>query len=74
MNSLLDTYKKSSKGDSFRPPQSPFQYDDGIAALNATANSQVQSVNTGTINRVSKNQAVLAQNTNGNTTMPGITR
>lgn len=73
MNSLIGIYEKSQKGDSYRPPLSPDQYNDGIAALNALGDNQATKVNTQTINRISKNKAALApSNTEGNNILPGI--
>lgn len=74
MNSLIGIYQKSQKADAFRPPVSPDQYNDGIAALNALGANQSTKVNTQTINRISKTQtALVPDNTNGNTSLPGIT-
>jgi hypothetical protein len=67
-------FKKSKKSDSFRITDSPNQYNDRIAALNALGDNQAQKVNTQTMNRISKNKTVLSSNsTNGNTTLPGTT-
>lgn len=75
MNSLIGIYQKSQKGDSYRPPLSPDQYNDGIAALNALGDNQAQKVNTQTINRISKNKAALGQSDiESNATLPGISR
>lgn len=72
MNSLIGIFKKSKKGDSFRVPNSPDQYNDGIAMLNSVGPDQYQRLTTQTISQVSRDRAALApDNTSGNTVLPG---
>lgn len=72
MNSLLGIFKKSKKGDSFRPTEPPFKYNDNIAALNSLGDNQYEKLNTQAINRISKTTAAITPRTSsGNTILPG---
>lgn len=71
MESLLKTYQKSQKADSYRPADTPNQYNDRIAALNALGANQYEKVNTQTMNRISKDNSALTQNASGNSVIPG---
>lgn len=70
MNFLIDLFKKATKGDNFRSPQSVDKYNDSIAQLNSLGSDQYNKVNTQTINRISKTKSSLTQ-TKSNSTPAG---
>jgi hypothetical protein len=71
MKFLLDIFKKSSKGNGLRSPEATDNYNDGIAKLNSLGANQYQQLTTQNINKISKNNTTLSQNSTGNSTIPG---
>ena len=72
MNSLIGIFKKSQKGDAFRPVDNPDQYNDGIARLNSLGANQYEKINTQTINRTNRDRSALTQNNQSvNSILPG---
>lgn len=71
MKFLIDLWKKASKGDNFRPTESPNKYYDNVAQLNTTANNQASRLNTPTIYRIQKTKPTLTQNTSKGSVLPG---
>jgi len=71
MQFLIDLFKKATKGDNFRAPESPDKYDDKITQLNVTANNQYSRINTPTINKIQKTKSALTQSTSKGSILPG---
>lgn len=71
MKFLIDLWKKASKGDNFRPNETPTKYYDGVAQLNTTSNNQASRLNTPTIYRIQKTKPTLAQTAANSTILPG---
>lgn len=70
MNFLINLFKKSKKGDSFRAPESPEKYNDKIAQLNSTGDDQYNRLNTTTINKISKSSAQYVPTSTQGSTLP----
>lgn len=70
MQFLIDLFKKATKGDNFRPTDTPDKYDSKIAQLNTTSNNQYNRLNTATINKIQKSNATLTQSTSQGTIIP----
>lgn len=71
MNFLIDLLKRATKGDNFRPSDSPIKYNDKIAQLNTTSNNQYNRLNTSTINRMKNTTSTLTQSTTNRSVLPG---
>lgn len=71
MKFLLDIFKKSPKGDSFRATDNPNAYNDGIAKLNSLGSNQYAKLTTQKMNSISKNKTNSQQTITGNTIVPG---
>jgi len=71
MNFIIDLFKKATKGDNFRPTETPDKYDNKIAQLNTTANNQYSKLNTATMNKIQKTNASLTQSTSKGSILPG---
>ena len=71
MNFLISLFKKAVKGDNFRAPATPSKYNDSIAQLNSVGDQQYDKLTTEKIKKISKTQAQNADQTQGNTTIPG---
>ena len=69
MSFIIDLFKKSGKGDSFRPNDKADKYNDKIAQLNSLGSNQYSKLNTNTLNRISKT-TTSPTNTKGGT-LPG---
>lgn len=71
MNFLISLFKKSPKGDNFRANATPSKYNDSIAQLNSTGDQQYDKLTTEKIRKIGKIQTQPADQTQGNTTVPG---
>jgi hypothetical protein len=54
MSFIIDLFKKSGKGDSFRANDNADKYNDKIAQLNSLGSNQYSKINTATINKIGK--------------------
>jgi hypothetical protein len=70
MNFLIDLFKRATKGNNFRTPSTVTKYNDKIAQLNTLSPNQYDKINVNTINRVSKTNSALTQQTTTNTIIP----
>lgn len=72
MRFLIDIYKNSPKGDSFRMAEPPMKYADKIAQLNSIGADQYRKLDSATLNKVARTQPQMVSSTSGNSAVPGV--
>jgi hypothetical protein len=72
MRFLIDIYKNSPKGDSFRMDEPPVKYADKISQLNSIGADQYRKLDSVTLNKIARTQPQIAGTTSGNNAIPGV--